>query len=785
MGQDTPDFISRLIYPSTEVLLSMKEKKLPEWLYTPTTLQSVAGSPLRSEQRVGELLPRVLSRLDMLTIFIAIVIFIPNASIVQATRGAGSATYCYWIIGVVTFLLPGAIVAAQLNRFMPVDGSIYVWTHRALGPLWGFLAAFCAWSPGILVLLACGDGVITLFQGISVQLWGYEPSWLITPWQQGIVVLSVLLLAGWFATLPLSFITKLAKGIIALYAAAIFIIGLAGVAWLLKGHTSQIPFAISGGGFDGQHFVLYGVIVLALLGIEVPLNMAAETRQPQATRLFLRWGPLVVLIAYLLGTFGVMTVVPQNLSASPYSTLTAVNMALGTPISVLVGLIFVAFFIVTAILYNVTFARILFVSALDGRLPAALARVNRYRVPSRAINTQTIIALIIALFTYFLGPLLYPEEGIGFAFKVYDVSQATTSIIWCISMVILFLDLPLLLSRFREVLLKSSEPLIAPVWVLYLCCVVGGMASLVGIWATFRASWDSHLIPDDQWRIIIGIATLVFLVIGLLSSAYPRLLSSLEEQTAAVRENARLYHELQSAYMKLSELDQLKDAFITSASHELRTPLTIVQGYLELLSGMEEDVTPEMRRVFLSNACRACDELVVLLANIMDANRLQFDAATMSITLIPLKDVTTAIIELFVPLVMKEQRKITIDIDAGIIVRADEAHLKQILHNLIANALRYSPPNTSIHISASVEEQEHMARISVSDHGLGVPPDQQEAIFGKFVRLERDMHGAVRGSGLGLFISRQLVEAMNGTMKVESSGVENEGSIFSFTLPLN
>src|SRR5579859_7661544 len=153
-----------------------------EGQYTPTILQNAIGEPLRSEQRTGELLPRTLSRVDMLVIFIAIVLFIPNASVVQATQGGGAVTYLYWILGTLTFLVPGTIVAAQLNRFMPVDGSIYVWTHRALGPLWGFFAGFCAWFPGILVLIACGDGTITFFQGICVQLWGNEPDWLITPW---------------------------------------------------------------------------------------------------------------------------------------------------------------------------------------------------------------------------------------------------------------------------------------------------------------------------------------------------------------------------------------------------------------------------------------------------------------------------------------------------------------------------------------------------------------------------------------------------------------------------
>ncbi|TMD53203.1 MAG: hypothetical protein E6I93_08900 [Chloroflexi bacterium] len=78
-----------------------------------------------------------------------------------------------------------------------------------------------------------------------------------------------------------------------------------------------------------------------------------------------------------------------------------------------------------------------------------------------------------------------------------------------------------------------------------------------------------------------------------------------------------------------------------------------------------------------------------------------------------------------------------------------------------------------------------MVRICVVDRGSGIPPDKQEIIFDKFVRLERDMHGEIRGSGLGLYITRQLVEAMAGTISVKSRGVRNEGSTFSFTLPLN
>src|SRR6266567_627962 len=152
-----------------EIRPAMKQLEKP---YTPTVLQSALGEPLRSEQRIGEFLPPVLSRGDMLVVFIALVLFIPNASIAQATRATGATTYLYWVIGAVTFLLPGAIVTGQLNRFMPVDGAIYVWSHKALGPLWGFFAGFCAWFPVILAMLAGCDTVLSLVQGTGIQLFG-------------------------------------------------------------------------------------------------------------------------------------------------------------------------------------------------------------------------------------------------------------------------------------------------------------------------------------------------------------------------------------------------------------------------------------------------------------------------------------------------------------------------------------------------------------------------------------------------------------------------------------
>jgi len=719
----------------------------------------------------------------LLALFITSVLYIPTVSIVDATHGVGLLTYLYWAIGAVTFLLPGVVVAGQLARFMPVDASIYVWTHRALGPLWAFLVGFCAWFAGILALSSACVAVLVMVNGIG-RVWpGASTTWLAAPWQQGLFVAGVLLLAGWLSTWPLRLIMRIAKIVILLYLLEIAVVGLGGIVWLVSGHPPQPALTTSQHGLGIQSIVLFGVIVLGLLGVEVPFNVTAETTQPRASRLFLRWGPPLVLLAYLLGTFGVKTVVPEQAEGVLYSTLIVVQIVFGIPAAVTVGSLFVCFFVMAAVLYHVAFARLLFVAALDQRLPAGLARVNRFAAPSRAITIQTLIALTIVVATYLPGSLVFTPQMARFSLEVFTVSGGITAVIWCLSMLILFLDLPMLLGRFRTLLANRPDQLIAPSWILYLCAAGGAMASLVGIWATFTQSWEPDLISTAHWVQSVGLSVLILLAIGLLGAAYPRLWARLEKQTAAARENARLYNELSVAHAQLRELDQLKDAFLLTASHEFRTPLTVMQGYLELLREMD-DASPDMRRSFLDKACRACDELVLLQANIMDASRLEVDAATLHFASMALRDICTAVIDLFEPWILREQRSIEVDIAPSILVRADELRLKQVLHNLIANALRCSPPQTPIRVTAGGEQEAGMVRVSVIDRGLGIPADKQEVIFDKFVRLDRDMYGTVRGSGLGLFITRQLVEAMGGTITVESSGIKGEGSTFSFTLPL-
>ncbi|GAC1393132.1 MAG: hypothetical protein NVSMB38_19770 [Ktedonobacteraceae bacterium] len=278
--------------------------------------------------------------------------------------------------------------------------------------------------------------------------------------------------------------------------------------------------------------------------------------------------------------------------------------------------------------------------------------------------------------------------------------------------------------------------------------------------------------------------------LGILILTYPRphlffqeemhVLEMFASQCAAALENTRITLELRAAYERQKELDVLKDQFIMTASHELRTPLTAVLGYIELLEEYNKTLNAEMRGNFIAKAHRGCDELALMVNNIMDANRVQVDASNTKIGPVSLKESVVHIIEIIEAMLEREQRTVSITISPTLFVMADAIRLRQVLLNLLSNALKYSPYGTTIEISAASNDQS--VTVCVRDYGSGVPLEEQNRLFERFVRLERDMNSPVRGAGLGLYICKQLLEAMGGTIWVKSSGQEGEGSSFFFTL---
>jgi signal transduction histidine kinase len=287
-------------------------------------------------------------------------------------------------------------------------------------------------------------------------------------------------------------------------------------------------------------------------------------------------------------------------------------------------------------------------------------------------------------------------------------------------------------------------------------------------------------IPLKQGQAQIGILTLMYPRPHLFSHEEKRVLEMFASQCAAALENARITIELRAAYERQKELDQLKDQFIVTASHELRTPLTAVVGYIELLAAYNSTLAPDVRADFIAKAHRGCDELTLMVGNIMDASRVQFDEENISLSGVPLAESVQHVLEIMEAITRREGRAIQVDISPDVLVMADNVRLRQVLLNIVSNALKYSPQGCGIEITMDMDEKQ--VTVYVQDHGLGVPLEEQKHLFERFVRLERDMNSPVRGAGLGLFISKQLVEAMDGRIWVESTGVSGEGSRFAFTL---
>jgi len=293
-----------------------------------------------------------------------------------------------------------------------------------------------------------------------------------------------------------------------IYGAAIAAITLAGIAWLLGGHAPANDFSPSAFSLNSSNATFYGLVILALLGIEVPLNMGVEVKDRRAITSYLFWGSIVVMVAYLALTWAAMVVVPQKDANSTTAILQAVQISLGSAVSTVVALILIAFFLFNTTVYNYSFARLLFVSGLDQRLPAALARVNRNKVPHVAVITQAVITTIITVVT-FIGFSGNPNLST----EVYLVLQAAVTVIWCLSMVILFVDVLIIRGKFPT---EFKREQLVPNGVFVTASIFGAVASGAGIWVTLTGSWNPALIPNGPWLLVVGGVTLASLVVAVI-----------------------------------------------------------------------------------------------------------------------------------------------------------------------------------------------------------------------------------------------------------------------------
>jgi signal transduction histidine kinase len=287
-------------------------------------------------------------------------------------------------------------------------------------------------------------------------------------------------------------------------------------------------------------------------------------------------------------------------------------------------------------------------------------------------------------------------------------------------------------------------------------------------------------IADEQLHTTLLIAAIVLVLAILTGIATGRritqpLLRSMEQE--------------HRAYTQQQYLNQMKDQILLNVSHELRTPLTEVYGYLELLTTFNHKLDSATQMMFLKHATDGCEELQLLVNDVLDTVRSDNQPRTPYVQNVSVLQIVNHVLENFDPRTAQNY-DLQISIPATLVVQADEQYLRQVLRNLLSNAFKYAPRQTPLVIDATPSSTYLAGNppspsvcIRVKDSGPGIPPADIPLLFEKFGRLERDVSSSIRGVGLGLYINKQLVEAMGGEIWVESSGITGEGSQFCFTLP--
>ena len=211
-------------------------------------------------------------------------------------------------------------------------------------------------------------------------------------------------------------------------------------------------------------------------------------------------------------------------------------------------------------------------------------------------------------------------------------------------------------------------------------------------------------------------------------------------------------------------MTDIQDEFISTVSHELRTPLTSIRGFSQTLLNSWDKIDENSKKKFVSIIEEQSNRLINLVENILTVSKINEDKPTF-------RGVNAnSNIEKVVQLISQKykEHKISLKLNKNLpLVRLDEDKFQQIMTNLVDNACKYSKPDKEIIIITSFYSEDKIS-IKVIDHGIGINPEDREKIFEKFVRLENHLTSSAQGNGLGLYITKNLVEAMGGNISVYS-----------------
>ncbi|MBV8036131.1 ATP-binding protein [Roseateles sp.] len=251
-----------------------------------------------------------------------------------------------------------------------------------------------------------------------------------------------------------------------------------------------------------------------------------------------------------------------------------------------------------------------------------------------------------------------------------------------------------------------------------------------------------------------------------------------EELEARVRERTAQLEasneELRVATAAAEKANRAKSEFLSSMSHELRTPLNAIIGFGQLLGGSVAELGGERRQEYAEHIVGAGKHLLTLINEILNLARIESGHVELSLEPVPLDGLLDECRRMMEPLATQRGIVLRFETSGGFVVHADRTRLKQVLLNLVSNAIKYNRPNGTVTVGGELTDARQL-RIAVRDTGAGLAPDQVEALFQPFNRLGHEA-GPEQGTGIGLVVTKRLVELMGGRVGVQST--PGEGSVF-------
>jgi len=304
--------------------------------------------------------------------------------------------------------------------------------------------------------------------------------------------------------------------------------------------------------------------------------------------------------------------------------------------------------------------------------------------------------------------------------------------------------------------------------------------------------YDSRFAEVGGWRRMLGVAMaregriLGAIVVGWreagpISPVHEMLLKTFADQAAIAIENVRLFHEIEEKSRQLEIANKHKSDFLANMSHELRTPLNAIIGFSEVLIEKMFGEINEKQLDYLNDIHSSGRHLLSLINDILDLSKIEAGRMELDLNDVNVPDTLASALTLVRERAQNHGIELALEVDSKIdVIEADERKVKQVVLNLLSNAVKFTPDGGRIALSAMLDT-DHIA-VAVQDTGIGIAPEDQEAVFEEFKQVGRDYTKKAEGTGLGLALTRRIVELHGGRIWLAS--VPGKGSTFTFTLPL-